>query len=214
MPQAVKRGYRSALRAAQARETRQAIVSAAARLFEESGYGATTIDAVAQAAGVSRKTVFTAVGGKVALLQTALEWAVAGDDKPVALAEREPLRTLLGGRDSSALIEGWARMLVEVDGRVAPLYRALESAAEADDEARALLQQVRSQRLDGAQRIIEALAGMGALGTRVTRSEAVDLAWLAADPLLFDRLAGQRGWTADRVERWLAASLAVWLLER
>ncbi len=214
MSEAVKRGYRSALRTAQARETRQAIVSAAARLFEETGYGATTIDAVAQAAGVSRKTVFTAVGGKVALLQTALEWAVAGDDKPVALAEREPLRTLLGGRDSGALIEGWARMLVEVDGRVAPLYRALESAAEADDEARALLEQVRSQRLDGAQRIIEALAGMGALGTRVTQSEAVDLAWLAADPLLFDRLAGQRGWTADRVGRWLSASLGVWLLER
>lgn len=173
-----------------------------------------TIDAVARAAGVSRKTVFTAVGGKVALLQTAIEWAVAGDDRPVALADRDPLRTQRGGRDAVALLGEWARVLVEIDGRVAALYRALESAADVDEEARDLLDSVRSQRLDGAQKIVEALAGMGVLRTGISRVEAADLAWLAADPLLFDRLARQRAWTAERIERWLAASLADWLVER
>ena len=86
MVDVVKRQYRSDLRTSQARETRRAIVAAASRLFVERGYGATTIDAVADAAGVSRKTVFTAVGGKVDLLKVALDWAVAGDDRPVAVA--------------------------------------------------------------------------------------------------------------------------------
>ena len=54
MPGSVKRDYRSELRTAQARQTRRSIVSEAARLFVEDGYGATTIDAVAEAAGVSR----------------------------------------------------------------------------------------------------------------------------------------------------------------
>ena len=92
MSVSVKRDYRSELRTAQARETRRSIVSAASRLLVENGYGATTIDAIADAAGVSRKTVFTAVGGKLELLKTALDWAVAGDDRPVALADRRAMQ--------------------------------------------------------------------------------------------------------------------------
>ena len=47
MTQPVKKQYSSALRAAQARATRRAIVGAAARLFGERGYGAPTGDAIA-----------------------------------------------------------------------------------------------------------------------------------------------------------------------
>ena len=117
----VKRDYRSELRTAQARETRRSIVSAASRLFIEDGYGATTIDAVADAAGVSRKTVFTAVGGKLELLKVALDWAVAGDDLPVPSRTAAVMRQLLGESDPTALITGWARILVEIDARVAGL---------------------------------------------------------------------------------------------
>ena len=69
--QRVKRPYRSTVRAAQAAATRLAILSAAAQLFIERGYVATSIDAIADAAGVSRATVFTAVGGKATLLTRA-----------------------------------------------------------------------------------------------------------------------------------------------
>ena len=52
-----KRAYASPLRDEQARATHRAIVNAAAELFQRNGYAATTIDAIAAAAGVSRKTV-------------------------------------------------------------------------------------------------------------------------------------------------------------
>ena len=80
-----KRPYQSALRDEQARTTRRAIVEAGAALFVERGYAGTTVDAIAERAGVSRKTVFTSVGGKVGLLKLAIDWALAGDDEPVAL---------------------------------------------------------------------------------------------------------------------------------
>ncbi|UUO03171.1 TetR family transcriptional regulator [Mycolicibacterium novocastrense] len=51
MSEPVKRRYSSRLRAAQASGTRRRIVAAAERLFVEHGYAATTIDAVAAAAG-------------------------------------------------------------------------------------------------------------------------------------------------------------------
>src|SRR5438876_735744 len=84
----VKRPYQSTLRGAQAQTTRQAVIAAATRLFAEHGFAATSIEEIAAAAGVSRATVFTSVGGKAKLLKTALDVAIVGDDQPVALPER------------------------------------------------------------------------------------------------------------------------------
>ncbi|WP_102144230.1 TetR/AcrR family transcriptional regulator [Mycobacterium hubeiense] len=203
----VKRDYRSELRSAQARETRRAVVAAAARLFVQDGYGATTIDAVAQAAGVSRKTVFTAVGGKLQLLKTALDWAIAGDDQPVALADRPEMQRLLDDRDGVALLTGWARIQADIDARVAPLFQALEVAAGMDAAARELLEAAQRQRLEGAREVVDRLSSLGALAVGLTRDEAVDVAWLASDPMLFGRLVRVRGWSTDRFEEWLAQML-------
>src|SRR4051794_40043005 len=185
MSDVVKRDYRSALRSEQARATRRAIVAAASRLFVEKGYGATTIDAVATAAGVSRKTVFTAVGAKVDLLKTAMDWAVAGDDLPVALADRDTVRELLGQPDPTVLLTGWGRLQAEIGASVAGLFQALEVAAGTDGEAGELLAQVQEQRLMGARKIVKRLRTLNALTTELTHQEAVDLAWLATDAALF-----------------------------
>jgi AcrR family transcriptional regulator len=213
MSESVKRDYRSELRASQAADTRRAIVSAAARLFVGTGYGATTIDAVAEAAGVSRKTVFTAVGGKVELLKTALDWAVAGDDRAVALADRPEMRALLALGDPVALITGWVRVMVAIDVRVAGLFAALAVAADSDDEARRLLEDYQHQRLVGARQVVKRLVGLDALGGDVSRADAVDVAWLATDPVLFDRFVGIGGWSVARFEAWLARTLTAQLHE-
>jgi AcrR family transcriptional regulator len=89
----VKREYRSTLRDAHARLTRRNIVETAARLFVTQGYAPTTIEAVAREAGVSRKTVFAAVGGKAQLLKYAWEWSLVGDDEPVPMLERPSRRS-------------------------------------------------------------------------------------------------------------------------
>ena len=90
--------YRSALREEQARATRRRIVDAGRELFLQRGYGPTTIDAIAERAEVSRKTVFTSVGGKAVVLKLAFDWALAGDDEPVALADRPEVRRMMQRR--------------------------------------------------------------------------------------------------------------------
>ncbi|MEO3759364.1 helix-turn-helix domain-containing protein [Mycobacterium sp. B14F4] len=214
MPRAVKRGYRSDLRAEQARRTRRMVVAAASQLFVERGYDATTVEAVAEAAGVSRKTVFTAVGGKVELLKTALDWAVAGDDEPRTLAEREAVRRLLEGDDPGALLSGWAGVLVDIDVRVGALARAVEVAAGTDAQAAGLLAQIREQRLAGARAVVRRLVELEALRPGLKRGQAADIAWLATDAVLYDRLVLVRGWTRTRFEEWLAAALRAQLLRR
>src|SRR3974390_1527546 len=106
MSQPVKKPYTSELRAAQARATRRAVVDAAARLFTERGYGATTVDAIAQAAGVSRKTVFASVGGKAQALKLAVDWAIMGDDEPVPVLERPHVRAGMAEPDARRMMAG------------------------------------------------------------------------------------------------------------
>lgn len=204
MPPTVKRDYRSDLRTAQALQTRRAIITAASELFGERGYGATTVDAVAEAAGVSRKTVFTAVGGKLDLFKIALDWAVAGDDRQLALADRSDFRELLDQTDPEKLINGWVRLLVTIDRRVAPLMRALETAATLDAETQDLLDDSHRRRLAGARTIVRRLMKLGALKPGLSQNHAADIAWLASDPILHDRLVRTRGWSQVRFERWLA----------
>ncbi len=214
MSPGVKRDYRSDLRTAQALETRRAIVTAASELFAARGYGATTVDAVAEAAGVSRKTVFTAVGGKLDLLKTALDWAVAGDDQQLALADRSDIRGLLDQTDPKRLVIGWVNVLVKIDSRVGPLMRALEIAANVDAEAQDLLDDSQRRRLAGARTIVRRLVALGALKPGLNQNQGADIAWLASDPMLHDRLVRTRGWSRGRFEQWLAELLLEQLIGR
>lgn len=213
MREAVKRGYHSELRAAQARDTKRRIVAAAAELFVERGFGATTVDAIAAAAAVSRKTVFTAVGGKVELLALALDWAIGGDDAPLAVAERPEVRALLTLDDPAALLSQWARVLVAIDVRVADLFAAMEAAAALDPEARVVFENSNAQRRDGARVIVAAVEALGGLSPALRRAEAVDIAWLLSDPVLYRRMVGTRGWSVTRFRAWLAAMLRHQLLD-
>lgn len=212
MPGTVKRDYRSDLRTAQARDTRRAIVAAAATLFVEQGFGATTVDAVAKAAAVSRKTVFTAVGGKVELLKLALDWAIAGDDEPVALADRPDVARLIEHSDAATLLRGWAQTLAGIDRRVAGLFQALEVAAGLDSEAQLLYRRSQQQRLDGTRVIVDRIVELEALCSDLSTEEAVDIAWLASDPALYDRLVRHRRWSLTRFADWLSQMLLHQLL--
>src|SRR6516162_10261107 len=174
----VKKPYKSTLRAAQARATRRAIVDAAARLFIQHGYGATTIDAIAEAAGVSRKTVFASVGGKAQALKLAIDWAIVGDDEPVPLLERPVVQAGMAEPGARQMIAAYARSTTELGARIAPLIAVAEAAAGADAEIRAMSADGNAQRLRGMTVFARALADRSALRPGLTLSEAADILWL------------------------------------
>ena len=70
---------------------------------------------------VSRRTVFTSVGGKAALLKLALDWALVGDDEPVPLSERPVIAEMERLTDPRALVARWAQFVAELEERAAPL---------------------------------------------------------------------------------------------
>ena len=214
MTESGKRVYRSDLRAEQARTTRSQVVTAASRLFSERGYAATTIDAVAAEAGVSRKTVFTAVGGKVELMKLAYDWAIAGDDEPLAKVERQEILELKAEPDAVVVIGKYVDLLEESLTRVAPVHDALRSAADVDDHARELLVTMEAQRLRGMGMFAADLESRGVLRDGLTREEAADLLWFYIQPVHWDLLVQQRGWSRAAYRTWLRTSLELHLLGR
>lgn len=80
-----EQGHPEGLRARKRRETRQRIIEAGLRLFLERGYEATTLDAIAEAADISRRTYFSYFASKDELL---IAWQ-EGSDEAMAAALRD-----------------------------------------------------------------------------------------------------------------------------
>ena len=112
-----KRSYRSERRERKARETRERILAVACAEFERSGYVATSMRAVAQAAGASVPTVELVFGTKSKLLRAAISFAIRGDAEPVPMLKRpwtQSAQEALSVADFLAIV---GRVLVEGERR-------------------------------------------------------------------------------------------------
>ena len=206
------RPYRSQLRGEQARATRRRIVDAGAELYVQQGYGPTTIDTIAARAGVSRKTVFNSVGGKAVVLKLAFDWALAGDDEPVAIADRPEVRRMMRQSDPAVLLADWVAMNADIAERLAALHHVLVVAADADAEAAALLATTEQQRSHGARRFITRLAAIGGLRAELDVDRATAIAELLIDPMPYRRLVLLHGWTPEEYIEYLQRTAAAALL--
>jgi AcrR family transcriptional regulator len=207
------RRYSSQVRDEQARRTRQAVVTAARELFLAQGYAATTIDAIAEAAHVSRRTVFNSAGGKSVLLKLAFDWAIVGDDEPVALADRPEVKAVRAEQDPHRALMGWAELVAGVAERVAPISEVTAVAADSDPAAAELIADFGRSRMFGATEFIQHLASLGAgLAPGVTEQQAADLCWALMDGHVYRRLVSDRGWTTAQFTQWLYQSVAAVLL--
>src|SRR5437879_13615860 len=90
-----RRRYNSPHRREQAAATRREILAAAQRLFEQQGYAATTMAAIAAEAGVALKTVYVAFETKSGVLRALWHLLLRGDEDNVPVAEREWYRAVL-----------------------------------------------------------------------------------------------------------------------
>jgi AcrR family transcriptional regulator len=213
MTEPVKRNYVAVRRANTARQTRRAVVAAAADLYLRDGFGRTTVDAVAQAAGVSRKTVFRAVGGKVELLTLAIDWATAGDDEAVPLAERGEIADLAAQVSEDAIMAHWAALTAAIGSRMAGLSLVLAEAAGVDPAARELRGRAQAQRHRGATAFAEFLAGRRLLRGDVSLDQAADLVWLYSDPAMYHRLVVERNWSHEEFVAWLTRTACTQLMQ-
>jgi AcrR family transcriptional regulator len=213
MNETVKRAYASDLRDRQARRTRREIVDAAAGLFRAQGYVATTIDAIAAAAGVGRKTVFRSVGGKPECLKLAIDWAIVGDDEPVPIMDRSRVRTAMQHPDARWMLHDYADHFTTTAARSAPLIEVLGGAAGIDPVLGELHRDLDRQRTVGMTNLAGHLRLRGALRGELTVDDAAQVLCTFTDVPVYQRLVTRHGWAAGRFARWLGDTLVEQLVE-
>ena len=206
------RPYEGAARQARTRRTRAAVVEAARSLFLERGYAATTIEAISERSDTPQATVYRLFSSKLGILKALLDVSVGGDDEAVAMADRPQVRSLLLDEDPRNQLAGFAALLGDVMARVGPVHRILADAARSDEGAASLLAEIARQRHEGQRRLARSLARSGALRPGLRERDAADLVHALASPEVYGLLMVDRGWSAERYEKWLLSILVDQLL--
>jgi len=200
------KGERLPLRRRQALETRRAIAQTARELFSRGGYSATSIEAVAEAAGVAVRTVYATFGTKKAILAAICdEWlAESGVMETVAigLAQRDLRRRL-------ALVASSSRRQWESERGVVAM---LEGAAASDVDVAQMLAGWKQDRARSLHAVVEGLDAQLRPEIDVARAGAIVRALSSAE--VYSELVAGEGWSPARYEKWLDALLADTLLPR
>ena len=168
------------------------------------GWTATTIDAIAGEAGVAPQTIYAAMGNKRALLEGMRLVMLRDSQAPDLMAEAA------AETDAPRRLELWAQLIrqqMESSFDVISIHR---QAAAADPKVAADYRQVLNNR---ARAFAEFVHGLGAdLSQGVSESAATDLLWCFSNEEIYRELVHERGWSPDRYEQWLGATLIAQLL--
>ena len=206
------RRYVSRLRDDGARQTRRLVLAAAMELFAAQGYVSTTVEQIADRAGVSKPTVFASVGSKRTVLKELRDLALAGDEEPIPVIERPWYQEVLTEPDPRRSLRLYARNVVRIQQRGAEMEEVLRNAAAADPELRDLWQASEDERRVGARTVVDALLLKGPLKPGLDRDAAIDVLWVLTAGDAYRRLVGSRGWPIQRYEQWLADTYCTQLL--
>ena len=192
---------------ARTRLARRAVVDAARTLFLERGYVATTIEALSEQSDVPAATVYRLFSSKLGILKAMLDTSIAGDDQPLAVQDRPDVASLFAEPGPQKLLAGFARVTTAINRRTNDVYRVLMSAAGSDPAAAELLGEIRQQRDQGQRRIARSLSRAHALKPGLRERDAADLIHTLMSPEVYRLLVGDRGWTPERYQQWIEATL-------
>jgi AcrR family transcriptional regulator len=211
-PARPKRRYDATRRRAAADATRQRILAAARALFLARGYPATTMAAIAAAAGVAVETIYLAVGPKAALVRELVELALSGADRPAPPLEREGVKEIQAEPDPRRKVVLFARLVRRLQERLAPLWAVVEAAAPDDAELAALVAELYARHVGSMRLFVDHLAATGHLRAALAPDLATDLLWAMNSPAFYRLLAVERQWSGDTLERFLADAWQLLLL--
>jgi AcrR family transcriptional regulator len=207
------RPYDSSRRRAQAAATRRDILAAAQRLFEQQGYAATTMAAIAAEAGVALKTVYLAFETKSGLLRALWNLLLRGDEGETPVAERGWYREALEEPDPQRQLRLNARNSRAAKTRIAGVLNVIRNAAPVDRDIKDLWQRIQTEFHANQRVIVERLAERKALRRGLGVDRATDILWTLNHPDVWQLLVGERGWTPEEYEEWFCDTACSQLLE-
>jgi AcrR family transcriptional regulator len=188
------------------------MLACAHELFLQHGYAATTLPTVAAAAGVSVQNIYKVFGNKPGLVKALFDVAIAGDDAPVPMTDRETMTRIRTEPDPGEKLRLYGAHMARVGPRIMPLLLVVRDAAASDATAAALWSTLQKERLTGMSRFADQLESGRNLRAGVSRDEARDVLWTYNSLEIWDLLVRQRRWSVKRYGAWIGTQLTRALL--
>ena len=204
------RRYDSSGRLSAAERTRSRVLDLARERFLANGYAATTVAAIAGAAGVSVETIYKSYGGKAGLVRALRDAALRGEE-PVP-AEQRSDQQAAAAREPEDIIAGWGRLTSEVMPRVAPILLLVRAAAGADDEMAAVRRETEDGRLERMAHNARYLVEGGHVRDGLDLEQVRDVLFAYSSPELYELLVLRQGWPTDDYSRFVADGIAAAVL--
>jgi AcrR family transcriptional regulator len=194
----------STYRQQQAAATKERVAEAARRLFADRGFGATSMEAIAAAAGVAVRTVYSAFGVKREILsyicEQWLERAHARERAEAVLDEPDPRRRVLAA----------ASWLTNLYAAGFDVVEILDAATDDSPETRAMMR----AKLAGRNQVMDAMIASVESHLIVPLAEAQAVYRALAAAGVYRELVVECGWPTEHFERWLGEVLERHLLGR
>jgi AcrR family transcriptional regulator len=201
-----KRPYHSQVRQRQAEETRRRILVAARELFESRGYAPVTLEAIAELAEVSPKTITAVFGSKLVLLAEVIN--------PEAFnpGVRQLIEELRVAEDPSRQLSLVAQITRHAYEPLVSSFELLRTAGAVAPELADIARQIEARRRQNQARLIASLHERAALLPDLSLEEAADVLWALTGYDLYRMLVVEQHWEPVRYETWLAQLLVQQLL--
>jgi len=199
-----KRAYHAPQRSASASRTREAIMTSAKDVFERLGWSGATMRAVADQAGVSLKTVEALYRTKAELLKATIDYAIAGDLRPIPILGRASVAAIQAAPDAPAMLDLHARHHARaISQRAAPILWVVEQAAPTHEDIARLWAQSNDNRRIGARWAAATLLNKPGVPPHIGQRYAEEVFWIAIDPGTYRSLTLGRGLSPSGFETWI-----------
>jgi AcrR family transcriptional regulator len=184
--------------------TRRRMLDAAYDLFCDLGYRATTMEAIAERAGVAVQTVYFTFHTKDELFQAVHERTVVGDEN-IPPPMQSWYLAAVNADDIGEAVRHVARGVVSISRRVAPMIPAFHAVS--GDPAGAVWERSENLRLAGMVDLVAALSSKATLRRGLTREHAADVLYVLLGPELYRTLVLERGWTERQFATWVERAI-------
>ena len=204
------RRYSSAVREEQAARTRARILDAAAELFLEDGYARTSVQGIADQAGVARDTVHAVFGTKSRVLTALIDTRLVPEGGVANVTETPEAQAVKAEVDPRAQMETYAAWIARMSTRLRPVFEILRTASAVEPEMATVFAEMDRYRLKNMQVYARWFAARGPL--RVSTKRAAEIIWTLSSPDVARMLCDDLGWSEAEHARWLADTLTRSLL--
>jgi len=202
-----KREYRSPRRLAAARETRARICAAARELFLADGYAATSIRAIASAAGVAEKTVYLQFATKSAVLKMVVETAIVGNDEAVPAAAQSWFLEAVAETDLDRKLEQLVALTCDLHQRSGPVFAVARGAAAVDPDVAALWAAGKQGHLADMTRMARSFQETGLLPPGQDVESATTTLYVLLGPETWHLIRKELGQDETAYRTWLSNAL-------